>query len=119
MHVTRIHADQNGESHFEDIEIDLSPMEAAPPSAPLSVSSLAAERIVFAQFPPGWFGDWHPAPKRQYWVGILGIVEATVSDGEVRVFGPGNIVLLDDLVGKGHTTRVRGEQGAQAMFVQL
>jgi hypothetical protein len=31
MHVTRIQADESGESHFEDIEIDFSPVDFAPP----------------------------------------------------------------------------------------
>jgi quercetin dioxygenase-like cupin family protein len=120
MHVTRIHADQSGESHFEDIEIELSPIEAAPPVTPLNVSSpVLAARMILAQLPPGWLSDWHPAPRRQYWVGILGTVEVTVSDGEVRLFGPGSIALLEDLVGKGHVTRAIGDHGAQAMFIQL
>jgi len=120
MHVTRIHTDQSGESHFEDIEVGMSPMEAAPSAAPLHVSSpVSAARVMFAQLPPGWLGDWHPAPRRQYWVGIIGAVEVTVSDGEVRLFGPGSVALLEDLVGKGHVTRAVGEHGAQAMFIQL
>jgi hypothetical protein len=49
----------------------------------------------------------------------LGIVEVTVSDGEVRLFGPGSVALLDDLAGKGHTTRVVSEHGAQAMLIEL
>jgi len=120
MHVTRIHADQSGESHFEEIEIGLSPVDFAPPAPPLHVSSPAiAARMMFVQLPPGWVGDWHPAPRRQYWVGMHGTVEVTVSDGEVRQFGPGSVALLEDLVGKGHVTRAVGDYGAQAMFVQL
>ena len=120
MNVTRIHADQNGESHFEDIEIGLSPLAAASSAAPLNVSSpVVAARMMFVQLPPGWLEDWHPAPRRQYWVGILGTVEVTVSDGERRRFGPGSVALLDDLAGKGHVTRAIGDHGVQAMFIQL
>ena len=38
MHNTRIHADQNGESHFEEVEIGFSPVNFAPPALPLDVS---------------------------------------------------------------------------------
>lgn len=120
MHVTRIYADERGESHFEDVEIGLSPVDAAPRTPPVHVSSaVMTARMMLVQLPPGWLGDRHPAPRRQYWVGLRGTVEVTVSDGEVRQFGPGSVALLEDLVGKGHVTRAVGEHGAQAMFVQL
>jgi len=80
---------------------------------------IAATRMMFAQLPPDWLDDWHPAPRRQYWVGILGTVEATVSDDEVRRFASGSVVLLEDLRGKGHVTRVVGDRGAEAMFIHL
>jgi hypothetical protein len=60
---------------------------------------------LFVHLPPGWLGDWHPAPRRQYWLGVIGTVEVTVSAGEVRQFGPGHVALLEDLAGKGHVTR--------------
>lgn len=120
MQILRIHADQDGESHFEDIEIDLSPADFAPPAPPLNVSSpVVTAQAMFVQLPPGWFGDWHPAPRRQYWVGLAGAVEATASDGETRRIGPGGVILLEDLSGKGHMTRVVDGQVVQAMVVQL
>lgn len=120
MHVTRIHADESGETHFEDVEIDLSPVDFAPPAPPLDVSSpVTAAQMVFAEFAPGWLGDWHPTPRRQYWVGVRGAVQVTVSDGETRRFGPGSVVLLEDMVGKGHVTRALGDHNVQGMFVQL
>jgi hypothetical protein len=120
MHLTRIHADQSGESHFEDVEIGLSPADFAPPAPLLNVSSpIMAAQMVFVELPPGWLGDWHPAPRRQYWVGTAGTVEVTVSDGEVRQFGPGSVALLEDLAGKGHVTRVVSDLGVQAVFIQL
>jgi hypothetical protein len=85
MRVTRIHTDQSGESHFDDIQIGLSPVAFAPPAPPMNVSSpVSTAQMVFAQITPGWLGDWHPTPRRQYWVATHGTVEITVSDGEVR-----------------------------------
>ena len=40
MDVTHIHADQGGESHFEDSEIGLSPVDFAPPAPSLAPAGL-------------------------------------------------------------------------------
>jgi hypothetical protein len=42
-----------------------------------------------------------------------------VSDGEVRQFGPGSMVLFEDTTGKGHLSRVVGPTEAVAVVVQL
>jgi hypothetical protein len=34
----------------------------------------------------------------------------TPSDGETRRFGPGDLLLLEDTAGKGHSTRVVGAE---------
>ncbi len=43
----------------------------------------------------GWVGEWHPTPRKQFYLILLGEVECTVSDGERRIFGPGSIALLE------------------------
>jgi quercetin dioxygenase-like cupin family protein len=118
--VTRIWADDAGNSHFEDIDFELSSVDFAPPAPPIDVSEpLPAERAILFEFPAGWFGDWHPAPQRQLYFNLGGSLEAEVGDGEVRRVGPGDIVLLEDLTGRGHVTRVVGEGPSRGVFVQL
>jgi quercetin dioxygenase-like cupin family protein len=120
VRITRIWADEADESHFEDQEIELQTLDFAPPAAPFDVSApLAAERALLFEFPAGWFGDWHPAPQRQLYFNLGGQLEVEVADGEVRRFGPGDIVLLEDLTGPGHTTRVVGVAPSSGVFVQL
>ncbi|MHA1577591.1 MAG: hypothetical protein ACTSU3_09545 [Candidatus Thorarchaeota archaeon] len=120
MKYTRIYTDDDGETHFEDVEIELSPVDFAPPAPALNLSAFTeAKRFCYGNVSPGWFGDWHPTPKRQVFVYLSGQIEATVSDGEVRVFGPGSVTLLDDTTGKGHTSRVVGDQEVLGLFVQL
>ena len=41
----------------------------------------------------------------------------TAGSGEVRIFGPGDVVLLDDTSGRGHLTNVVSPEGATAMMV--
>ncbi len=120
MRITRIWTDEAGESHFEDQAVELHALEFAPPAPPFDVSApLAAERALLFEFPSGWFGDWHPAPHRQLYLNLGGQLEVEVTDGEVRRFGPGDIALLEDLVGGGHTTRVLGDEPSRGAFIQL
>jgi len=120
MKYTRVYVDENNESHFEDIEIEYAPVDFAPPAPALYLSPFKeAKKFVFGKASLGWYGDWHPAPKRQVFVYISGKIEATVSDGEVRVFGPGSVTLLEDTTGKGHTSRVVGDQEVFGVIIQL
>lgn len=120
MEYTRIYSDENGESHFEDIEVEFTVTDFAPPAPPLGLSSFSAsKRFGYMTAPPGWYGDWHPAPAKQICIYISGFVEAQVSDGEVRTFGPGSVTLLEDTSGTGHRSRIVGEEDAILAVVQL
>jgi len=116
----RIYADAEGESHFEDVYVELSLIEVAPGISPLFASSFsAASRYAFLSARPGWREDWHPAPQRQFLVYLAGVTEFQVSDGEIRRLGPGTIVLAEDTVGKGHISQVVGETDVMAVVIQL
>jgi hypothetical protein len=103
----RLYADGDGQSHFADEEMELRPVNFAPPAPPLNLSAfIATKQMAFVTAPAGWFGDWHPAPHRQFFFYLAGEVEVRASDGEVRRLGPGDTWLVEDTTGKGHTTRV-------------
>jgi hypothetical protein len=119
MKYVRISSDSDGESHFEDVEIALAPVEYAPPAPALDLSAAAPVRDCrFFSVPADWFGDWHPSPRRQFCFVTSGRLEAATSDGETREFGPGEVVLLEDTFGRGHTTRAVGG-AASGVFVAL
>jgi len=120
MKYTKIFADEEGETHFKDVEIELEFDEYAPPAPPFMVSELRpATQYAFSLFPSGWVGKWHPTPRKQFYFMLSGEVECTVSDGERRVFGPGSIVLLEDTTGKGHVTKVIGSKDVVTAMVVL
>jgi mannose-6-phosphate isomerase-like protein (cupin superfamily) len=120
MKYTRVFADEKGETHFEDVEVELELVDFAPPASPLMLSRFnPATRYAFCMFPSGWFGDWHPTPRKQFFFGLSGEYEVKVSDGESRVFGPGSVVLVEDVAGKGHVTRAVGSEGVLTAIVQL
>jgi hypothetical protein len=106
----RLYADEQGESHFGEVEVTLTPVDFAPPAPPLAVAPLsAATRCFLVGGPADWGGDVpHPAPRRQLFCLLEGRYEVTASDGEVRTFGPGSLLLLEDTTGKGHSTRIVG-----------
>jgi hypothetical protein len=100
MNCTRLYSDERGESHFEDIEIDLALTEYAPPAPPLSLSSsIGATQFGFMNAPAGWSSDWHPASARNFFCVLTGEWE--------------------DTSGKGHSSRVVSETDSLAAMVQL
>ena len=120
MKYTRLYADADGESHFEDVDIGMNETVFAPPAPPLKLSEfISSSQFSFLSASPGWFGDWHPAPKRQFMLYLQGEIEAEASDGEVRRFGPGSAVLVEDVTGKGHRSRVVGDKDVVLAVVQL
>ncbi|WP_117208727.1 hypothetical protein [Allorhizocola rhizosphaerae] len=111
INVTRLYTDAVGESHFLDETLELQEANFAPPAPPMYLSSpVEAKQAVFLLLPSGYFGDLHPAPRRQQMTLVNGELEVRVSDGEVRRFRPGETVLVEDTSGKGHATKsINGE----------
>src|SRR6185503_2050192 len=110
MTYTRLYATEDGESHFEQVEVELSLTDYAPPAPPLALSEMSgATEFGFMQGPSGWASDWHPASARSLFVVLSGEWEVTASDGQSQRFGVGRVLLVDDTTGKGHKSRVVGE----------
>jgi quercetin dioxygenase-like cupin family protein len=106
---TRIYTDADGVSHFGETTIEFTLADYAPPAPPISVSeALRVTSVVLISSPPGWHGDWHPAPQRQIMFCLEGNLEVRVSDGQVRTFGPGSVLLVEDTEGQGHISHVVG-----------
>ncbi len=117
---TRLYSDDAGESHFEDVQIDLASIDYAPPAPPLDLSAFtSATRFGFINAPAGWTSDWHPSSGRNLFFVLTGEWEVTASDGETRKFSAGSALLVEDTTGKGHSSRVAGEIDSLAVMVQL
>jgi len=119
LEYSRIYPDANGETHFDRVMVGQSLGKAAPPAPPFHLSEVQpASGYLFYTFEPGWFGDLHPCPARQFLILLSGKVEMETTDGEVRQFTPGDAVLLEDTWGKGHRTRNIGDGYADYMVVR-
>jgi hypothetical protein len=117
---TRLYSDADGESHFEDVDAELTLVDFAPNAPPLKVSEyISAERTAFLGGPSGWNGDWHVSSARNLFVVISGEWEIEASDGQTRSFTTSSVLLVEDTTGKGHRSRVVGEDDSLALLVQL
>lgn len=118
--VLRIWADEAGESHLEEVDLEFGEADFVPPAPPVLLASPgAANGYVFARVAPGWHGDWHPAPHRELVVYLAGEGTIEASDGEIRPLRPGTILLAEDTTGRGHVTRVTSEQEMFVVVVTL
>ncbi len=120
MKYDRLYSDDDGKTHFDEVEVALESTDFAPPAPAFYASAaVAAERYLFARIPVGWEGPIHPTPKRQLWIGTSGQSDITAGSGETRRYGPGDVLQLDDERSHGHVTRVVGDEAFCGVFVQL
>lgn len=100
MAIFRLYSGNDGESHIERLTLA---------SQPDLTTLHSAKGVVFRSVEPGYFHDWHNAPRRQYVITLAGEAEIGLGDGTVHRLGPGDVNLAEDVTGRGHTTRVIGE----------
>jgi hypothetical protein len=115
MRIHNLYVDANGETHFRDIEVawveerNFSKLSAR----------LPATGIIFRETSADYDLDWHPAPRRQYIINLDGGVKITASDGESRVIGAGEVLLVEDTSGKGHLSKSVGGKLRHSIFVPI
>src|SRR6266567_1196129 len=116
----RLYADSGGQSHFLDLERELSLVDFAPSAPQLFISPIyPATQVSFFGAPAGWNSDWHPSSGRNLFCVISGEWEISASDGEVRRFSQGDVMLVEDTIGKGHTSRVISDVDSLALLIAL
>jgi mannose-6-phosphate isomerase-like protein (cupin superfamily) len=120
MKYLRLYADQHGESHVEEMLAEFSMAVYAPPAPAFGVSDPTdAKRFIMVHFPAGWDSEPHPAPRRQLFVVLSGQFQGQASDGTVLDLQPGDVVLMEDTTGKGHSARTIGGSEVHALMVHL
>ena len=115
MRIHNLYEDDKGVSHFRDIEVE---WVETTPGGKLS-KRLPATGIIFRQVPPTYELDWHPAPRRQYIINLDGGVQITAGDGEARVIGAGEVILVEDVRGKGHLSKAVEAKMRHCIFVPI
>ena len=115
MRIHNLYADASGESHFRDIEVEWVEERRG---SKLS-KRLRATGIIFRETKADYDLDWHPAPRRQYIINLDAGVKITASDGESRVIGAGEIILVEDTTGKGHLSKAVEDKMRHSIFVPI
>src|SRR5262245_25343037 len=71
----------------------------------------------------GWMAhssyDWHPDPEPQFVITLSGTLEFATPDGETFVVRPGDVLLAEDHIGKGHKWRLIDDQPWRRAYVVL
>ena len=115
MRIHNLYVDERGESHFRDIEVEWTHTH---PGGKLSKRQVATG-VIFRETSGDYDLDWHPAPRRQYIVNLDAGVEITASDGERRVIGAGEVILVEDITGKGHLSQSIGGKLRHSLFIPV
>lgn len=115
FNITRIYADEIGESRFESIEVLLTD------KGPIGFLSDAvrADELIFRFVIADYDYDFHTAPQRQYIVLLDGQIEIETSLGERKSFSAGDVLLAEDTWGKGHRTRNLVNAVRKSLFITL
>ena len=100
MKMIRLFSGDDGQSHFEDVEVELEPVHVAHFS-----KAFHTDNIKFGAI--GNIGElpWHPQAEPAYIVILRGAMELEVGDGTKRIINTGDILLAEDTTGQGHITR--------------
>ena len=115
MRVHNIYVDDAGETHWREIEVNwVEERRGSKLSA-----RLPATGIIFRETSGDYDLDWHPAPRRQYIINLDAGVKITASDGEAREIGAGEVILVEDVHGKGHLSQSIGGKMRHSIFVPI
>ena len=108
--MTRIFTGPDGLSHAEQVEMTLNGNVT---------EMMKATGAEFSRRAPGPVSDWHVGPRRQFVITLSGRAELEVGTGQKVSVGPGQINLIEDTTGKGHTTRNVGPDDRIVVTIPL
>jgi len=115
MRIHNLYEDDNGTSHWRDLDVEWVEQTRG---GRLS-ERLPATGIIFREVPASYDLDWHPAPRRQYIINLDAGVRITASDGDAREIGAGEVVLVEDISGKGHLSQALEGKMRHCIFVPV
>ena len=106
--IWRVYSGADGRSRVAEVVLAMQPFVDKEGAHGEATPMQSVAGIAFRVSPPGYVLDWHCAPRRQYSITLAGQAEIQVGDGTVVRVGPGDVLLAEDLTGRGHVTRSVG-----------
>jgi hypothetical protein len=104
--IKRIYTGTDGLSHVEDIPLTMD----------TKLEKIASVEVRVGT--PGRFSDWHVGPQRQYIINLSGSGQLEVAEGKVDL-PAGSMEFIDDLTGKGHTTRITSSENRVSIWLKF
>ena len=117
MAFVRVYTGPDSETHFEELDMTFAPADLGPltdrpavSNTPVHILPEKVEAVIFGRQSLARSPDPQaPTGQRHYELTLAGEFEIEVGSGEVRRFGPGDVVLMEDVTGRGHIGRVLSE----------
>lgn len=110
MQVIRIYTGSDQQTHFQDVPVEtFAPIATNPGQGPINFNYRPGNAVM----------DFHNAPRRQYVIILAGQMEIETGLGEKRVLNTGDVLVAEDLTGKGHITRSVGAEQRVTLSVPL
>lgn len=102
MKASLLYTGEDNRSHWANIDI---PLDAVQQRGTRSKPIATTDMLFRESNADAHYLELHVAPRRQFILCLAGEVEIGTGDGDMRRFGPGDIYLVDDLTGEGHSHR--------------
>jgi len=115
MRIHNLYVDDKGETHFRDVQVEWKHEGRGGKTS----DTFPATGIIFRETPGTYDYEWHPAPRRQYIINLDGGVSIQASDGETRIIGAGEVLLVEDVGGKGHFSKAVSGKMRHSIFVPI
>jgi quercetin dioxygenase-like cupin family protein len=112
--MTRLYTGPDRQTHAQEMEAKFTAGNTNEVFKLIAITGAELHRAA-----PGTVIDWHTAPRRQYVITLSGQGEIEVAGGKKFTVGPGHIDLVEDTTGKGHITRVTGNEDRVTLQLPL
>jgi hypothetical protein len=110
MQILRIYTGADNQTHFQDVDLNaFTAIATNPGTGPIRLNQSPGETAM----------DFHNAPRRQYVVVLSGGLEIETGLGEKRALHRGDVLIAEDVTGKGHITRSVGGETRVTLSVPL
>ncbi len=113
--IAHLYGGDDGESHLEILPL---PRTGGQPGRSVQ-SRLYATDVEIADTLPGDFIDFHGVSTPRFLIILAGQLEIGLGDGSKHVLAKGDIVLADDVTGRGHTSRTIGTEPLRVLTIRL
>lgn len=115
MKVTRLYTGENNETHFDIIDYKLFDNGYI---GWLS-NRIKVKELIFRETDGDYNYDFHPAPQKQFIVLLDGEIEIENGLGEKRKFKAGDVLLVEDVNGRGHKTKSIDGKHRRSIFIAI